>query len=177
MTEEGPSRRSRTILELATRIRRRLQGDTSDDDEVGLIQFDCGGERFAIEITWVSKIERFPSLTPVPNARSFVRGVANLRGAIVPILDLGLLLDLQPLEGEPEGLLLLKDGPRQFGVASGSLPDYLRVHPEAIEVALRSGDTVSSLLSGAVSLREQELTGILDGAKLFAFIERLADAE
>ena len=57
------------------------------------------------------------------------------------------------------------------------MPDYRRVDPERIEPSPRVGDTVASILAGAVPLQGRELTGVIDGAKLFSLIERLSDAE
>src|SRR5688572_28888183 len=52
------------------------------------VTFRLGGESYGIEILKVREIRAYESPTPIANAPSFIKGVINLRGVIVPILDL-----------------------------------------------------------------------------------------
>jgi purine-binding chemotaxis protein CheW len=53
-----------------------------------VVSFKLGAEEFAVDILLVQEINRIVDITPVPKAPTFVEGVINLRGKIVPILDL-----------------------------------------------------------------------------------------
>lgn len=167
----SPSKRSEAILQAAEKVRARLQEKDADSDELALIHFDLGDNRFAVHITDIAKIDHVPEITPVPNTPSFVYGVANLRGTIFPILDLAAMLDIKDAGGETRGLLIFREGRRQFGVVSHSLPDYFKTSQEAIEEAPRSNQKIYTVLSSTVRY-ENRLIGIIDSQKLTALIER-----
>jgi purine-binding chemotaxis protein CheW len=84
-------------------------GRSADD---GYVVFSLGGERFAIPLKQVLEADRVPAVTPVPFVPDFVRGVANRRGEVLPLIDLRLLLDIEqeaaPLGVQPgEGRMLV----------------------------------------------------------------------
>ncbi|MCP4404565.1 MAG: chemotaxis protein CheW [bacterium] len=64
--------------------------DTDHDDpgEIQLVSFFLGEEEFGADILMVQEIIRMQSITRVPNAPYFVEGVVNLRGKVIPIVDL-----------------------------------------------------------------------------------------
>jgi purine-binding chemotaxis protein CheW len=53
-----------------------------------LVSFRIGGEEFGVDILMVQEIIRLPNITPIPNAPSFILGMINLRGKIIPVIDL-----------------------------------------------------------------------------------------
>ena len=69
--------------------------------------FSLGGEKFGIPIRQVIELDRLPRITPVPNVPAWVRGITNLRGEIVPVLDLGLLLGMGRSERLERGRILV----------------------------------------------------------------------
>jgi purine-binding chemotaxis protein CheW len=177
MLAKGPSKRIELYLAAAQRLRAQLESDPEETEEIGLIDFELGKDRFAIEIELVSKIDKIPPITPIPNSQKFVRGIANLRGEIFPVLDLSVLLELDA-EGEDRGMLILQDDNRRFGILSHSLPDYFKTDPEKIEPAPKSIDTVGSILKGTLKGdSENQFIGVIDGQQLFALVARLSNAE
>jgi len=63
---------------------------TSDEKQVVL--FEINNQKFAIDIQKVKEINRIPSIVKVPNEKVYLKGIANLRGDIIAIIDLGILL-------------------------------------------------------------------------------------
>jgi purine-binding chemotaxis protein CheW len=59
-----------------------------DDDILQLVSFNIGDEEFGVDILKVQEINRMTEITRVPNAPEFVEGVINLRGKVIPIIDL-----------------------------------------------------------------------------------------
>ena len=53
-----------------------------------LVSFRIGEEEFGVDILMVQEIIRLPNITPIPNAPSFILGMINLRGKIIPVIDL-----------------------------------------------------------------------------------------
>ena len=62
--------------------------ERQDTTILQLASFSLGGEEYAVEISMVQEIVRMTSVTRVPRAPAFVEGVVNLRGKIVPVIDL-----------------------------------------------------------------------------------------
>jgi purine-binding chemotaxis protein CheW len=72
------------------------------DVSVQMISFSIGSERFGVDILVVQEIIMMSSITEIPNAPDFVEGVINLRGNIIPVLDLRKRLRLRH-QPRPEG--------------------------------------------------------------------------
>jgi purine-binding chemotaxis protein CheW len=93
----------------------RLTFDTSRDSASGAaiekknncIVFSLDGTRYAVSIHNVIEMDKIPRITPVPNVPAFVRGVTNLRGEIVSVLDLRVLLGLSQSEQPDRGRILV----------------------------------------------------------------------
>lgn len=61
-----------------------------------VIVFTIGGARYALELRWVREVVSLGFVTSVPTAPAALGGVCNLHGAILPVLDVGVLLDGVP---------------------------------------------------------------------------------
>ena len=86
-----------------------LQADETPQPEVirrGHLIFSLSGRRFAAPIDRIARLDRLGPVTPTPNTPPFVLGVANVRGAVVPALDLRRLLGLPAAERLTEGRLV-----------------------------------------------------------------------
>jgi purine-binding chemotaxis protein CheW len=70
--------------------------------------FTLGGHRFAVDVTEAREVVVFDGVTPLPLAPSFVLGLANLRGTVMPVVDLAPLLGLpaREVKGQTLGLVL-----------------------------------------------------------------------
>jgi len=62
------------------------------------VTFTLGGEEYGIAIIKVQEIIGYPGFTKIPNMPSFVKGVINLRGSVVPVIDLRLKFAMQERE-------------------------------------------------------------------------------
>ncbi|NUM35730.1 MAG: chemotaxis protein CheW [Candidatus Brocadiae bacterium] len=62
--------------------------DTEDEKYLQVVTFMLGEEEFAFEISHVKEVIRLPVMTKVPKAKDFIEGVINLRGNVIPIIDL-----------------------------------------------------------------------------------------
>src|SRR5690606_20333500 len=71
---------------------------TRDKEESQYLTFLLGGEMFAIEILTIKEIIEFGNLTTVPMMPDFVRGVINVRGAVLPVIDLSSRFSRKPSE-------------------------------------------------------------------------------
>lgn len=71
---------------------------TYTGNEMQLVIFKLGREDYGVSILQVQEIKRIMDITRVPNSPDFIKGVINLRGSVLPVLDLKKRLDLPPGE-------------------------------------------------------------------------------
>ncbi|MEZ6183523.1 MAG: chemotaxis protein CheW [Planctomycetota bacterium] len=145
---------------------RRAELGASEQSQI--IVFTVGGREYAVPIDGVERTERPSTVTPVPRSPEFVRGVSSLRGAVLCVVDLGLLLDGEASTGDPRSFLVLTDGARRLALQSEDLPDFVR-----IDAAQRMPPPTShSEVYTAAVERNFEVVGVIDPARLFDLVER-----
>lgn len=73
---------------------------TTEDDvrQNMFMTFQCGKESFGIEIKYVEEIIQYQSITPVPEVESYIKGLINLRGKIVPVIDVRMRFGQEAME-------------------------------------------------------------------------------
>lgn len=125
------------------------------------LTFIMSTEEYGVDILRVNEIRGWEKTTPLPNSVSYVKGVINLRGAIVPIIDLRERFGIQNLEyGQTTVVIVVqvesKQGERIMGIVVDAVSDVYSVSDDqkkpAPEVA---GNGSSSFISGLVSVNEK----------------------
>ncbi len=106
--------------------------DTSKTGRVReLLSFLVGGQDYCIDIMSVREIRGGTRATPLPHAPPFMRGVINLRGTVLPIIDLACRLDLDTkLDDTRNVIIVVTNGTRTVGLMVDAVSDILAV-PEA----------------------------------------------
>ena len=106
--------------------------------------FTLGGHRFAVDVADTREVVVFESITPLPLAPSFVLGLANLRGSVMPVVDLGPLLGLPPREARGQTLgLVLGHGAWQAAAAVDTVLGLEPLQPR------EGGDPSGATVAGA----------------------------
>lgn len=124
------------------------------NEEVQYLTFVLGGEMFAIGILAIKEIIEYGSLTVVPMMPDFIRGVINLRGAVVPVVDLSARFGRRPSEVTRRSCIVIieavTDGDKQdVGVVVDSVSEVLEILPGEIEPAPAFGAKVrADFISG-----------------------------
>jgi purine-binding chemotaxis protein CheW len=113
----------------------------------------AGGEHYALPVEAVLEIAELGQVTPVPGAPSGVLGVRNLRGQVIPVIDLASVLGLSG-DADNERIVVTEDGDLRAALAVTSTDDVGALGPATEEVE-------SPYLSGAI-LVEDALVGIVD---------------
>jgi purine-binding chemotaxis protein CheW len=169
----------RDILDTATTMnqyeneddQQRLEQDSGADDEEQLVVFRLGQEEFGVPIDSVQEIVRVPeALTRVPQAPGFVEGVINLRGAVLPVIDLRRRLSLAPVErSDRQRIMVFLIDRVCTGFIVDSVAEVLKVERAAIEPAPRLSNEQSRLLARMANLGKQKrMVQLLDPAYLVA---------
>lgn len=144
-----------------------IDEDTDDDEQVVVFRLDK--EEFGVPIDSVQEIVRVPEqLTHVPKAPSFVEGVINLRGAVLPVIDLRRRLGLPTVERSDRQrvMVFLISGVRT-GFIVDSVAEVLKIHKAAIEPAPCLSAEQAKLLARMANLEKQKrMVQLIDPAQL-----------
>jgi purine-binding chemotaxis protein CheW len=104
------------------------------DKELQVVGFRIGRETFGLPIAMVREIVRVPEITSVPNAPDYIEGVINLRGRIIPIVDLRKRFGQKSFEPNKKNRIVVVElGARTFGLIVNSASEVLRIPPSEIE--------------------------------------------
>lgn len=138
-------------------------------ESVQMVVFRLNGVEYAVTIDQVQEIINVTEITRVPRAPEFILGVFNLRGKILPAIDLKRRLGLgSTAVGEASRLVVVKVGEHTVGLLVDGVSETTVVDREAIEPAsVMMGSVAQELVEGLVKLGERLVTW-LDLDRLFA---------
>ena len=102
--------------------------------EEQLVAFELADEVYGVEIARVQEIIRMTEITKLPRAPHFVEGVINLRGRVIPVVDMKKRFDLKQTERTESGRIVVVDmGDHTIGMVVDGVSEVLRVPASAIE--------------------------------------------
>ena len=143
------------------------------DELLQLVSFNIGKEEFGVNILKVQEINRMITITKVPNSPDFVEGVINLRGRVIPVVDLRIRLGLEKIEyGKNTRIIVVEIEGKTIGFIVDSVSEVLRIPKSITEPppAIISG--ISSEYIIAIGKLEDRLLILLDLEKILAFNEK-----
>ena len=146
--------------------------------EQQLVVFGLGKEEFGIDISQVREIVRIQTITAIPQSLDFVEGIVNLRGQIVPIVDLSKRFRVGNVTAGDESqrrIIVVSMGSQNIGILVDGVSEILRIPDESIEPTppiVASG--VSSDFIRGVAKVENRLIIMLDLERIFTFEEKTA---
>ena len=113
----------------------RVQEFEETEGLMQLVGFIIGKEYFGVDILMVQEIIRAAPITAVPNSPEFVEGVINLRGSIIPVIELRKRLNLFMKDSKPEDswILILNIEGRVTGFIVDSVTEVLKIDETTIE--------------------------------------------
>ncbi|MDH4161458.1 MAG: chemotaxis protein CheW [Nitrospirota bacterium] len=102
--------------------------------DLQLVVFSTGKELYGVAIQAVHEIVKVPEITEVPDAPVFLEGVINLRGKIVPVIDLRKRLRLGTGErSKSTRILIIENSGKRIGLLVDAVSEVIKVPPEAVE--------------------------------------------
>lgn len=121
--------------------------DTVSEEQQQYLTFMLGGETFAIGILRIKEIIEYGQLTEVPRMPDFIRGVINLRGSVVSVIDLGARFGKQPASISRRTCVVIieieHEGEQQVvGVMVDAVNEVLDIPPEQVEPAPNFGANI-----------------------------------
>jgi len=136
-------------------------------DELQLVSFNLGDEEFGIDILKVQEINRMLTVTRVPNAPPFVDGVINLRGKVIPIIDLRGRFSMDRKEHDKNTRIVVVElGGKVVGFIVDAVKEVLRIPRQVTEAPPSIVASVDEEYITGVAKLEDRLLILLDLEKV-----------
>lgn len=146
------------------------KNDSSKDigsDEMQLVSFNIGSEEFGVDILKVQEINRMVEITKVPQAPHYVEGVINLRGKVIPIVDLRKRFNLDLKDHDKNTRIVVVDiGGNIMGMIVDAVSEVLRLPANTIEPAPEIVTGVNAEYIKGVAKLEDRLLIFLELSKV-----------
>lgn len=140
---------------------------SGNDELLQLVSFNIGSEEFGVDILKVQEINRMVEITRVPQAPHYVEGVINLRGKVIPIVDLRKRFNLDVKEYDKNTRIVVVDiGGNIMGMVVDSVSEVLRLPSNTIEPPPEIAAGVNSEYIKGVAKLEDRLLIFLDLSKV-----------
>jgi len=136
------------------------------------LTFRLGAEEYAIDILQVQEIRAHEPVTRIANAPAFVKGVINLRGQIVPIVDMRVKLAMPPSEGGAPVTIILDIGGRIMGVVVDAVSDVIALLPSQIRPAPELGVELAARLIRGLAPIDDRMLILINIARLMTMEEQ-----
>jgi purine-binding chemotaxis protein CheW len=153
-----------------TEIKNASQGKS--EELLQLVSFNIGDEEFGVDILRVREINRMVDITRIPNAPDFVDGVINLRGKVIPIIDLRTRLGMErkPYDKSTRIVIVELQG-RIVGFVVDAVSEVLRIPRSVTEAPPQVGGIKAEYIT-AVGKLEDRLIILLDLEKVLSTEEQ-----
>ncbi len=134
-----------------------------------LVVFSMAKELFGVGIETVHEIVKVPDITEVPDAPAFLVGVINLRGKIIPVVDLRKRLKLESMERTKTSRVLISENEgRLVGLLVDAVSEVLKVPPDSIEAPPEMISSIGVEYITGVAKVESRLIILLDLRKVLS---------
>jgi purine-binding chemotaxis protein CheW len=144
------------------------------------LAFRLGEEEYGIDIQKVQELRGYDAVTRIANAPEFIKGVVNLRGIIVPIVDMRIKFNLgAPTYDQFTVVIVLNVAGRVIGMVVDSVSDVINLQPEQIKPAPEMGSVVQTDHLTGIGTVEERMIILVDIDRLMSssemgLIEQLA---
>ncbi|MCH7620603.1 MAG: chemotaxis protein CheW [Chloroflexi bacterium] len=155
-----------------------MQTQTIQQDEQQLVVFDLADEGYGVDISAVREIIRLQEITHVPRTPEFVKGVINLRGKVIPVIDLrkrfGLAVEA---ESQDNRIVVVDIGDQDIGVVVDAVTEVLRIPTDSVEPPASVITTADSDYLLGIAKLDSRLIVLLDLRKVLSEDEQGALSE
>lgn len=138
------------------------------------LTFMLAGEEYGVEILKVQEIKGWDSVTPIPNTPTHVLGVLNLRGAVVPIVDLRTRFSLEMIPYGPTTVVIVvkmqhADQERTVGLVVDAVADVYRLEHSEIQASPEMGCTIHTEFVRGLATVDGKMVILLEVDRLIDF--------
>ncbi len=143
------------------------------EEPVQYLTFTLDGEAFATEISQVREVLEFSSVTNVPRTPDYMRGVINMRGSVVPVVDFRIQFGMEAMEPTVDTCIInveiqLDGQPTVLGALADSVQEVIELRRDHLEPAPRLGTRINTEYIRAMGKHNDEFVIILDMNRVFS---------
>ena len=137
------------------------------DELLQLVTFNLGNEEYAVAILKVQEINRMKEITRVPNAPPYVEGVINLRGKVIPVVNLRSKFGLDNKENNEQTRIMIMDVQGiTMGLVVDSVSEVLRIPSSTVEPTPPMASNISAEFIKGIAKMDERLIILLDMDRL-----------
>ncbi|SFF44106.1 purine-binding chemotaxis protein CheW [Fontimonas thermophila] len=131
------------------------------------LTFRLGDEEYGVDILKVQEIRGYDTVTRIPDAPAFIKGVINLRGTIVPVVDLRMKLSVGRVAYDAfTVMIILNLGRRIVGVVVDSVSDVIALKPDQVRPAPEIGTVIDTRHIIGIGTIDERMLILLDIERL-----------
>jgi purine-binding chemotaxis protein CheW len=128
-----------------------------------IVVFEVDSEEFGVNIAAVESIIKMQAITHMPQAPAFVEGVTNLRGKLLPVIDMRKQFRLPPKEADSSSrIIVVRVDQTQVGMIVDGVSEVLTVSEQIVEAAPALATTVDSAFITGIAKLDGRLVILLD---------------
>jgi purine-binding chemotaxis protein CheW len=147
--------------------------DSGDPTE--FLSFRIGDDEYSVDIMSVREIRGWTQTTSLPHSPSFVRGVINLRGTVLPVIDLAMRLGLAETDPEDRNVIIVVDaGERVMGLRVDAVSDILSFTKDQLQPPPDVASPATESFVKALTILDERMVRMLDLSTVLPGIEEIA---
>lgn len=144
-----------------------------DEEAIQYLTFKLDEESFATEISKVREVLEYTQVTPVPRSPEFMQGVINLRGSVVPVVDLRLQFGMSAVEPTVDSCIIIievniEGTTTVLGALADSVQEVIDFKPEQLEPAPSFGTRIDNDFVQHMGKLDDRFVIVLDMNKVFS---------
>jgi purine-binding chemotaxis protein CheW len=155
-----------------------MQKVRQDDSGLQFVIFQVGAQNFAVEITRVKEIQRYQQPTAIPKSPAFLEGVIEVRGNLIPVVDLRKRFEISPNPSDSRTrIIILRAVKRKVGIVVDAVHRVISIPLKDIKAppAIAQAHGADPLL--AVAKHKNELYVVLDLDRILSSVQRISLAK
>jgi purine-binding chemotaxis protein CheW len=144
----------------------------AEDSSPQVVVFELASETYALEINHVIEIIRIQPVTPVPGASDYIEGLINLRGRVVPVVDLRKRFYLPArATGDRSRIIIVQVADDIVGAVVDAVSEVIMVNPDLIEPAAKIVSGVDAEYIRTIAKIEGHLVAVLNPDKILEYTQ------
>ncbi|MBW3097074.1 chemotaxis protein CheW [Pseudohoeflea coraliihabitans] len=149
--------------------------NSTKGDGLEIISFHLGDQVFSVNIMSVREIRGWAPVTPLAHSPNHVLGVINLRGTVIPVIDMAIRLGLPPIEPTERSAIIVADTHGQLvGLLVEYVSDMITVDPAQMQTVPEVGASAVQTMTSAIISQEDAMISHLDLGAVLEEIGQIA---
>lgn len=132
------------------------------------LSFTLGAEQYGVGIQQVNEIIGLVPVTPVPRTPAFVKGIINLRGRVVPVIDLRTKFGMRAADAPNRCIVILSINDIEVGVIVDAVSDVLRIPTTDVSEVPQFGTDVDTRFLSGIGKHGEQIVLLLDADRLLS---------